>query len=211
MMSQLPDFLCSDAARPATPRKAQVIDDGCPGEAGIWVFIFGDMMIFGALFLVFLWDNRQDRAAFSNSAASLFQSIGGINTFILLLSSYLVVLAVNAQRRGNTLLARRLISGALVCALAFACLKAIEYSIEITNGHTPTSSLFFTFYFVLTGLHLLHVLIGVCLLSIWRRKCQHPSSWPADRAFVETCAVYWHMVDLLWIILYTLLYLVCIV
>ena len=210
MTSQVPDFLCNDVAMPIEGKPSHATDNNHPGEAGIWVFIFGDMMIFGALFLTFLWNNRQDRSAFSNDAGSLFQSIGGINTLILLLSSYLVVLAMGAQRRGHTVRAGHLILGALVCALGFASLKAIEYSIEVANGHTPTSSLFFTFYFVLTGIHLLHVLIGVCLLSLWWSRCHSQASWSEERAFVEISAVYWHMVDLLWILIYTLLYLVCI-
>jgi nitric oxide reductase NorE protein len=183
---------------------------GVPGEVGIWIFVLGDMTIFGAIFSVFLWQNRGDRGLFAASTQQLYQPIGAANTLVLLLSSYLVVLAMHAHRAGRLAGARHLLTGALACAAAFAALKALEYSLEIGDHHTPTSNIFFTFYFVLTGIHLLHVLIGAVLLGFWLRKAGRSASWSDSRGFAEGAAVYWHMVDLLWIVIFTLLYLVCV-
>jgi nitric oxide reductase NorE protein len=212
----LPDFLwVEDADHPAVRRPhraSKVADESAghtPGEAGLWVFILGDMTLFGAIFGVFMAERRSDRAGFKQSAAQLIQPVGAVNTLVLLLSSYLVVWAVFAHRRGRHATARRLVLAAMACAATFVCLKAIEYSVEVSAGHTPATGLFFTFYFVLTGLHLLHVIAGTALLSVWTVMLARRAPWSSSRRVVEGIAVYWHMVDLLWIGIFTLVYLVC--
>jgi nitric oxide reductase NorE protein len=211
----LPDFLRTnealdeDTGRGAgadRPPASAPLD--APGEAGLWVFVLGDMSIFGIFFLAFMVENRADRSGFAAESRELLVTIGVVNTLVLLASSYLVVLAVHAHRAGVTNRAARLVLGAMACGALFAVLKAVEYSTEIADGHTARSSLFFTFYFILTGIHLLHVLIGTVLLSIWRRRAGSGARWTATGGFVEGCAVYWHMVDLLWIVIFTLVYLV---
>jgi len=212
-MSQrdLPSFLpvggTSGSASIREPRTTLVV--GVPAEPGLWVFLFGDMTIFGAFFVVLLWERRQDPTEFARSAAQLHQPIGVVNTLVLLVSSYLVVLALEAHRRNLRELARKLVNGALICALAFASLKAIEYSLELHAGHTPGSNRFFTFYYVLTGVHLLHVVLGALLLSWWRRRTNRAAEWSTDRGLVEAAAVFWHMVDLLWVVIFALVYLAC--
>jgi nitric oxide reductase NorE protein len=180
-----------------------------PGEVGLWIFILGDMTLFGVILLVFLWERRSDTSIFKESAAQLIQPIGAVNTLVLLLSSYLVVQAVFAHRNGRLRNADRLILGAICCAGVFAALKAVEYVVEVSEGNTPSTGLFFTFYFVLTGLHLLHVVVGTGLLSVWRVTLRKGRQWSSSERFVEGVAVYWHMVDLLWIAIFTLVYLVC--
>jgi len=180
-----------------------------PGELGLWVFILGDMTLFGLFFAVFLWENRRDRLAFAESAAHLHRSIGAVNTLVLLLSSYLVVIALHAHRRGSTSKARAVLVAVLGCAMVFAALKVVEYSTAITSGHVVTSNMFWTFYFVLTGIHLLHVLIGAVLVTLWRKKCRSDRSATSAGRFSEIAAVYWHMVDLLWVVIFTLLYVGC--
>jgi nitric oxide reductase NorE protein len=127
---------------------------------------------------------------------------------VLLLGSYLVVLALRAHRLGRLVRCKRLLGGAVACGAAFAALKAVEYSFEISDGHTPGENAFFLFYFTLTGIHLVHVLIGTALLFGWFRAARRGREWKRDRAFAESAAVYWHMVDLLWILIFTLIYLV---
>ena len=211
---ELPDFLWTDGDddlprhRPARPE----LDDGTaghtPGEAGLWVFVLGDMTLFGAILLVFTWDRLADPAGFKASAAQLIQPIGAVNTLVLLASSYLVVRAVFAHRQERFPAARRLVFGAVACAVTFAALKAVEYVTEVSAGHTPSTGLFFTFYFVLTGLHLLHVIVGTALLSAWTMMLRKRRPWGPSRRTAEGIAVYWHMVDLLWIAIFTLVYLV---
>jgi nitric oxide reductase NorE protein len=212
-MSQrgLPLFLqVGDMPSSASTREPRTkLVDGVPAEPGLWVFLFGDMTIFGAFFVVFLWERRQDPSEFAQSAAQLYQPLGVVNTVVLLASSYLVVLAHGAHRRNQRERARALVNGALCCAFAFASLKAVEYSLELVAGHTPASNTFFTFYYVLTGVHLLHVILGALLLILWRRRTNRATEWSTHRGLVEAAAVYWHMVDLLWVVIFSLLYLVC--
>jgi nitric oxide reductase NorE protein len=179
-----------------------------PGEAGLWIFLLGDMTLFAAIMLVFLWDRRAQPEVFTESAHQLLQPIGAINTLVLLLSSYLVVRALTAHQAGRHAAARQLVGGAIGCAAVFAGLKAVEYTSEISAGHTPASGTFFTFYFVLTGLHLLHVVIGSALLLAWQGVLKRGRAWVRTRGLVEGIACYWHMVDLLWVAIFALVYLV---
>jgi nitric oxide reductase NorE protein len=202
----LPDFLWGDAPTVRSRQRERV--RGVPGEVGLWVFIFGDMTVFGAMLITFMAESRRDRPVFEASSSSLHQPLGATNTMLLLASSLLVVLAGRAHRAQDAQTAGRLLTGALLCAGSFVALKAVEYSLEVSGGHDPSTNLFFTFYFVLTGLHLVHVLIGAGLLLAWRTKARRQRSWLESGAFVESASSYWHMVDLLWIAIYTLLYLV---
>jgi nitric oxide reductase NorE protein len=207
----LPEFLwgsVDDVVRLRPPRPGKTRVGHIPGEAGLWVFILGDMTVFAAILLVFLWERRSDPVAFKGSAHQLIQPVGAVNTLVLLLSSYLVVRALFAHRADRHPQARRLVAGAVGCAAVFAGLKAIEYYREISAGHTPSSGIFFTFYFVLTGLHLLHVIVGAVLLLTWQAMLQRRRPWTGARKAAEAIASYWHMVDLLWVAIFALVYLV---
>ncbi|MGV9836710.1 cytochrome c oxidase subunit 3 [Nocardia niigatensis] len=207
---ELPAFVWDEiGSDPEAVDQAKPDPSDAPGELGLWVFILGDMTLFGLFFAVFLWENRRDRIAFAESAAHLHRSIGAVNTLVLLLSSYLVVVALHAYRRGSMAHARVVLIGVLGCAMVFAALKAVEYSAAITSGHVVTSNMFWTFYFILTGIHLLHVLIGAILVTLWCRKCTDGKAGTTATRFPEIAAVYWHMVDLLWVVIFTLLYVGC--
>jgi nitric oxide reductase NorE protein len=213
MNNTVPEFLWTDEEdlrhdRAAARTEPRVAIPGLLTESGLCVFVLGDMTVFGWFFLVFTWERRQDRAGFANSVNELYQPIGVVNTLVLLLGSYLVVLALHANRVGRLVRCKRLLVGAIACGAAFAALKAVEYSLEISDGHTPGENGFFLFYFMLTGIHLLHVLIGTALLFGWFRNARRGREWKRDRVFAESAAVYWHMVDLLWILIFTLIYLV---
>ncbi|WP_328353163.1 cytochrome c oxidase subunit 3 [Mycobacterium sp. NBC_00419] len=207
----LPEFL-GGAADAGPLRVSRTPEDSpaghIPGEAGLWIFLLGDMTLFAAILLVFLWDRRSQPEVFTESAHQLLQPIGAVNTLVLLLSSYLVVRALAAHRGGDHALARRLVSGAIGCAATFGALKAVEYTSEISAGHTPVSGTFFTFYFILTGLHLLHVVVGSALLLVWRSALGRQRPWSTAQGLSEGIACYWHMVDLLWIAIFAIVYLV---
>lgn len=208
----LPEFLWGADETddgPRSPRRVAKISPGhIPGEAGLWIFILGDMTLFAAIMLVFLWDRRSEPEAFNEAAHQLVQPIGAVNTLVLLLSSYLVVRALFAHRFGRYRRAGQLVFGAIGCAAVFAGLKAVEYSSELSAGHTPASGMFFTFYFILTGLHLLHVVVGSALLLAWNGKLKQGRPWASVQRFIEGIACYWHMVDLLWVAIFALVYLV---
>jgi nitric oxide reductase NorE protein len=209
--ADLPEFLwgsdgVEDHPRPSPPAKTR--PGHIPGEAGLWIFVLGDMTLFAAILLVFLWERRSDPVVFKESAHQLIQPIGAANTLVLVLSSYLVVRAIFAHRGGRYPQAIRLVAGAVGCAAVFAGLKAFEYYSEISSGHTLSSGTFFTFYFVLTGLHLLHVVVGTAFLLAWQAMLKRRRPWTGSQKVAEGIASYWHMVDLLWVAIFTLVYLV---
>jgi nitric oxide reductase NorE protein len=201
-------FLWVDVEEPAgrpVAAPAPVRAGTIPGEAGLWVFILGDMTIFGVFFVVFTSEVSDDRALFARSSDALHPSIGAANTLLLLVSSYLVILALRGWRLSPKAPSPGWLLGAMACGGAFMVSKGVEYTLELSAGHTPASGPFFTFYYVLTGVHLLHVVIGVTLLGVWWRGSRRGAA--VSRIFREGAAVYWHMVDLLWLVIFALLYL----
>lgn len=204
--ADLPEFLRPQVAEPA----GRPVPDArrAPGEGGLWVLIFGDLTVFAAFFIAFAWARRQDPVGFSLSAEQLAQPVGLVNTLVLLTSSLVVVLAVHAFRIGQRDWARRLLASAIACAVAFVVLKVGEYSHLLSSGHVPTANSFDMYYFVFTGIHLLHIVVGTALLTVVRAKAGAGAPWSSTKRFAEGSAVFWHLVDLLWIVLFTLFYLV---
>jgi nitric oxide reductase NorE protein len=179
-----------------------------PGEAGIWILIFGEMSFFSSLFAAFLYYRGRDVAGFSASQAQLSKAVGLVNTLLLLTSSLFVASAVRATVRMRTIAAPRLYLAGLACAAGFILLKAFEYYALFARGITVDSSTYFGFYFGLTALHLGHVLIGSGVLLALARATRTPSTDPKRFALIESGGCFWHMVDALWIIIFALLYLV---
>jgi nitric oxide reductase NorE protein len=180
-----------------------------PGEPGIWILIFGDMVVFTVLFAVYLNRRGHNEALFAQSQAALNQTLGAINTLVLLCSSMLIVLAALAFRseQWRHLTARLTIAAAAVGS-CFVLVKVIEYHAKVAAGLTPSTNEFFMYYFVLTGLHLAHVVIGLVVLTVLSRLARKPAPTRTHIAFFEGGACFWHMVDLLWLIIFPLFFLV---
>lgn len=136
-----------------------------PGEPGIWVFIGGDMMVFTLFFGVYTWYRAQDVALYTRSQALLHIGYGAINTLLLLTSSLFVALAVHAVRSRIRGVAPTQFALALACGVGFGAIKFIEYGEKIRAGITLTTNDFFMYYFVLTGIHFMHVIIGMQLFQ----------------------------------------------
>jgi nitric oxide reductase NorE protein len=181
---------------------------GIPGEAGVWVFIFADVTFFLYLFVLYLNSRRSHREVFASSRELLDSNFGAANTLILLTSSLFIVLANRQFRARNSLAARRWFSAALGCGGAFVALKAVEYHAEIAAGRTLSSDVFFTYYFMLTGLHLLHLILGLGVLTYLRVISRRGDRTSWHTVAIEGGSCYWHMVDFLWIIIFPLLYLI---
>ncbi|MUL65840.1 cytochrome C oxidase subunit III [Mycobacterium sp. CBMA 234] len=195
----------TDAPAPSAAPKQRHI----PGELGVWILIFGDMSVFAVLFCVFLNARRSNPAQFAHDQAALNANFGAINTVLLLVSSLCVVMAVRAIRSGaHQALARRFIVSAWLCGVGFLVIKALEYGEKISHGITPQTSEFFMYYFVLTGLHAFHLLIGLGVLGGLFALARKPGMSKGKFAFFEGGACFWHMVDLLWIVLFPLIFLV---
>ncbi len=179
-----------------------------PGESGLWLLIFGEMTFFAALFASFLYYRAFDAAGFAAGQAELSKAIGVANTLLLLTSSLFVAHGVNAARRGDTRLAPRLFALGLACAAGFAALKGLEYSTLFARGIAVGDHVFYAFYFGLTVLHLGHVVIGSIFLGLLMAFTARPLAKSSHFALVEGAGVFWHMVDLLWIVIFALVYLV---
>jgi nitric oxide reductase NorE protein len=178
-----------------------------PGVEGVWVFVMADMMVFAIMFGSFMLSRHQSPDLFEASRHALSPNFGGVNTLILLTSSWCAALALDAVRKSRFVLAQRFIGGALLCGFAFMVSKAIEYTEKLEAGVSLLTNDFFMYYFTLTGIHLFHVVAGnIVLIVLWFMA--RSRSFDPERPVVLECgAIYWHMVDLLWIILFPLLYL----
>jgi nitric oxide reductase NorE protein len=189
--------------RPPTRRMTNV-----PGELGIWVVIGGDLVLFSILFFVFLQYRAGEEAVFVASQRHLNQGLGFVNTVLMLSSSSLVASAVQTARREQPRISSALFAGAFVCGAGFIVVKSFEYREAITDGFTLTSNDFFMYYYVYTGLHLIHVVIGMGVLATLMVYARSGKFTSAKIQHLESGASFWHLVDLLWIVLFALLYLV---
>jgi nitric oxide reductase NorE protein len=191
-----------EAAKPHVERHV-------PGEPGIWVLLFGDMVVFTILFAVYLHRRGENKELFAQSQDTLNRTFGAINTLVLLTSSLLVVFAVLALRSEQWRhLAQRLTLGGVAVGSCFVIIKAFEYHEKIAAGITPSTNEFYMYYYVLTGLHLAHVIIGLGVLLALSRIARKPEPTRTHIAFFEGGGCFWHMVDLLWIVIFPLLFLV---
>lgn len=178
-----------------------------PGEVGTWVFVLGDFLVFGVLFCVFLYYRGKDPALFDQSQSELHRSFGAINTVLLLTSSLCVVTAVEAVRRRQGRIARLMIALALGCAAIFLVNKGLEWGTLLSDGRKPATNDYFMYFFILTGLHAFHVMLGslaLCGVFVLSRRHELTKN---QFAFVEGGACFWHLVDLVWVVLFALLYL----
>jgi nitric oxide reductase NorE protein len=179
--------------------------------------IFGDMLVFSVMFLSFMVARHGDRGQFHASAGHLNQTDGLINTVILLTSSWFVARAIRAARSGSGRSAAVNFRLAILCALGFVVVKVFEYSEKIGAGIVINSNDFYMYYYVLTGIHFMHVLIGLGVLIFMARYVAAgepggglPGAGAPDATKIghlESGASFWHLVDLLWIALFALLYL----
>lgn len=178
-----------------------------PGVEGVWVFVAADMLFFTALFLSTMIGRRDAPEVFEAGRLTLDPNYGGINTLILLTSSWFFVLAVNAAKQDRFDEISRWLLAAFGCGVAFGISKAFEYGAKLSAGITPASSDFYMYYFILTGFHLLHVIGGSVMLMVFWKMSRRRAFDRQRLAVLESGGLYWHMVDLLWIILFPLLYL----
>jgi nitric oxide reductase NorE protein len=178
-----------------------------PGVEGIWVLIGADLVIFAILFLSFTQDRLKNPAIFEASRQMLNMHLGGIDTLILLTSSWSVALAVQAMKRDQIDREPRLLLGGAVTGLMFMASKSVEYFQKFAHGITPGTNPFFMWYFTLTGIHLAHVVAGTSLLTYLWVRSRRGTYDHLHRAVPESVATFWHLVDLLWIVLFPLLYL----
>lgn len=192
--------------------------DNTGAKMGMWLFLFTELLLFGGLFLVYAVYRFQNPLQFKLAAMELNTALGTLNTVILLTSSLTVALAITALQKGNKFLSLVFLGITLVFAFSFMVNKFFEWSAKISHGLYPKSEvmlnktsgeiLFFGLYYVMTGLHGLHVLIGIIILSIMFFAILRDKINENDSVKLENSGLYWHLVDLIWIFLFPLFYLI---
>jgi nitric oxide reductase NorE protein len=171
-----------------------------PGEPMIWVLIFSELAAFGLFLGTFMIARAIHPAVFASGQAVLDSRLAALNTVVLVTSGWTAARATAAARSGKSRVARYWLFGAMVLGGLFIAIKLVEYAGEIGQGIGLETSPFFTLYFLLTGFHLLHVGLGIVILAVVCRR--------AEAVLVETGTAFWHMVDLIWIVMFPILYLV---
>jgi nitric oxide reductase NorE protein len=170
-----------------------------PGNPLMWVLILSEMVVFAGFFAAFAFTRVGQREVFDASQALLDPVAGGINTMVLLTSGLFAALAVDARARGRIEHCRRWLYATMLLGGVFMLVKVLEYASKLNAGLTLETNTFFTYYYLLTGFHFAHVVYGLIILAI--------VTWRSSLANVETGVAFWHMVDLIWVILYPLIYL----
>ena len=186
-------------------------------QLGMWVFLGTEVLFFGGLILAYSVYRSAYPDGFAEAARHTRILIGTINTAILLTSSFLVAWAVAIVPRRKAHAATALLGAAALLGCVFLALKGLEYRIEYEEGLVPgrhfalsgsqAASLFFAFYFVATGLHAVHVAIGVVVLAVIGMKTRRRAYSERYHAPVTVAGLYWHFVDLVWVVLFALIYL----
>jgi cytochrome c oxidase subunit 3 len=186
---------------------------------GMWVFLATEVMFFGALFFGYLHVRLGDPVGFAAASRGTHPWLGTLNTAILLTSSLAMALATQAAAGGGRHAARRWLAVTALLGLAFVAVKGAEYTLEWDDGlvpglhflphaHERTTQLFFYLYFVMTGVHAVHLLLGIGLVGLMAWKLREPVLPPGRIDAIDATALYWHFVDAVWIFLYPLFYLV---
>lgn len=187
-------------------RSIKAVNDTLPGQPAMWFFVVGDLWIFTCYFACYVFDQSRNPEHYLWGQSHLSQSFGVLNTIILLTSSLLIALCVQSLRSNRMQMANRYLYIGAGLGIVFLCVKAYEWGIKIDDGIPSSLTDFFLYYFVFTGLHFFHVCLGLLILYfVWveiNKKAK------PNMNFIEGGAVYWHMVDLLWIIIFALLYLI---
>lgn len=190
------------------------------GELGMWIFLATEIMFFGGLFLGYTVYRASYAAIFLDASRRLDLVLGSVNTVVLISSSFTMALAVHAARTGRRGLLLAFLVSTAVLGLVFLGIKFFEYHHKFEEHLLPGAAfrypkaeilaqaeLFFSFYFAMTGLHAAHMIIGVGMLAVLAAMAARGRFSPLYYAPVELGGLYWHFVDIVWIFLFPLLYL----
>jgi nitric oxide reductase NorE protein len=172
----------------------------------IWIFILAELGVFAAFFAAYAFARIGDAALFNACQETLDRRAALINTLALITGSYFVVRAVAAIRTGAARGCARWLLAALGMGLVFLVVKGFEYAHHFAEGVTLSTNTFYMFYLSLTFFHFMHVILGMVILAAVALKARAGGYSAADHTGVETGASYWHMVDLVWLILFPLVY-----
>jgi nitric oxide reductase NorE protein len=177
-----------------------------PGDLAIWFFILAELLVFGVFFLAYAWTRHAHNELFNTYQLTLDRRAGFINTLVLLTSSYCVVRAVAAVRGDRLKDCMRWLLAAIALGGVFLIVKFVEYQHHFSQGVSLSTNTFYMFYLSLTFFHFMHVIMGMVILAAVTLKANRGGYSATQYVGVETGASYWHMVDLVWLILFPLVY-----
>jgi nitric oxide reductase NorE protein len=202
----------ANTATPALMKKLS--EKKLPGDLAMWFFILAELTVFAIFFIGFAVAEHLNSDLFAQSKAQVHPLAGLINTLALITSSFAVALSLQAMHQNKTKLAAQRLVYALLIASIYIVVKVWEYQTLFEQGFNIESNSFFTLYFLITFFHLMHVLLGMVILIYMAKNAAQGQYEPSTLSSknhlsgFESGACYWHMVDLLWIILFPLIYVI---
>lgn len=192
--------------------------DAEASKLGMWLFLFTEFLLFGGLFIVYMVYRMLNPEAFLTASYQLNVTMGAINTVVLLLSSMTIAMSITAIQMGNNKRSIQLLIFTVAASLVFLVIKYFEWSAKIHHGLFPGmdvfnqlphgESLFFYLYFFMTGLHALHIIIGAIFIVVVIYRTKNGQLNANNYSHTENAGLYWHLVDLIWIYLFPLFYLI---
>lgn len=172
--------------------------DALPGELLMWVLIISELLVFGAGLAAFLGVRITDPDGFAEARSHLMPALAGINTIVLITSGYLAARSLNLRLAGRRTAARWHLVAAMGLGVLFLVIKGHEFVQKAAEGISTETHPFFTFYYLLTGFHAAHVVAGIVILGL--------VAWKDSPDNIETGTAFWHMVDLVWVLLFPVIY-----
>jgi nitric oxide reductase NorE protein len=195
-----------DDIEPAVDRHQNTLER-IPGAKDFWFLIAADCSLFSFFFITYMFYRHGSVELYVTSQQTLNRGLGALNTAVLIIGSWGVVQALKATRLDQPRLASHYLAFSTGCGLTFLCVKFFEYWGKFSHGLYPTTNDFFMFYFALTMIHTMHIIVGIVVLTVLRRGVKSGKYYSGNMVVLESGAVYWHMIDLLWIFIFSLLYL----
>jgi cytochrome c oxidase subunit 3 len=185
---------------------------------GMWVFLASEVLFFGGLMVAYAVYRSWYSAGFAAGSHHLDFILGTLNTGILIVSSFCIAVAISAAREKERVMSVIFLAVTALLGIAFVCIKGYEWHTAIHDGFWPARAespgqpaglhLFFTLYFVMTGIHALHLIIGIVAVSIFAVKLGRQKIFAPNQNQITVLGLYWHFVDIVWVFLYPMLYLI---
>ena len=176
-----------------------------PGGILLWILIFLELITFGVALIVLILNSKENPELFHESRLHLNTTFGAINTVFLLTSGAFMAATVHKFKEQEFKKALNFIRLTMLGGFLFLLLKGTEYYLKIESGHTMGSNSFFTYYWLLTGFHVIHVFVGLVILAFTQQGLKNKKTAIED---IEASAAFWHMCDLIWLLLFPVLYLI---
>lgn len=178
-----------------------------PGGILMWIIIYLELITFGMALVAFVYYGHQEPEVFHQSRLQLNTTFGAINTVFLLTSGFFMAIAVHQFKEKNRAKSSFYFKLTMLGGLFFLILKSVEYYHKIESGISLETNMYFSFYWMLTAFHLIHVIMGMVIL-IWTNYGMTKKNSDTVIEDVEACAAFWHMCDLIWLLLFPILYLI---